>query len=62
VRTLAELEAAFGPGATVVYLFSPDAPIDRPLLDLLHRGRVLKMDEKGVAVEITVELPEPASP
>lgn len=61
-RSIAELEATYGRGAAVTYLFSPACPIDRSLLELLHRGRVLKFDEKGVAVEIMVEGEAPAAP
>lgn len=61
-RNLAELRTAYPPGTEVVYLYSPDAPIDRPLLDFLHSGHILKMDEKGVAVAITVPAEEPETP
>lgn len=61
-RDLAELRTAYPPGTEVVYLYSPDAPIDRPLLDFLHGGRILRMDEKGVAVAITVPAEETDAP
>ena len=61
-RNLTELRTAYPPGTEVVYLYSPDAPIDRPLLDFLHGGRILKMDEKGVAVAITVPAEETETP
>ncbi|MEO5619042.1 MAG: hypothetical protein ABIS67_14835 [Candidatus Eisenbacteria bacterium] len=62
VRNLSELEAAFGRGAQVVYLYSPVAPIDRPLLDLLRAGRILGADARGPLVEIVVPSAEPATP
>ncbi len=54
VRSLPELETAFGRGARVIYLYSPAAPIDRPLLELLREGRILAADERGPLVEVTV--------
>ena len=61
-RNLTELRTAYPPGSEVVFLYSPDAPIDRALIDFLHGGRILKMDDKGVAVAITVPAEEPATP
>jgi hypothetical protein len=62
VRNLAELEAAYGRGATVVYLYSPAAPIDGPLMELLRQGRLIAADEAGPLVEIEVPREEPAGP
>ena len=62
VRNLPELEAAFGRGASVVYLYSPLAPIDRPLLELLREGRMLGADERGPLVEVVVPSAEPVLP
>ncbi len=62
VRNLVELHTEFPAGSNVVFLYSPDAPIDRPLLEFLHTGRILKMDDHGVAVAITVPAEESSSP
>ena len=61
-RNLPEMERAFGPGARVLYLYSPNAPIDRELLDLLREGRIVAADGRGPLVEVTLPVPDASAP
>ena len=59
---LTELRTAYPPGSDIVYIYGSDWWIDRPLLQFLHGGRVLKMNETGVAVAITMPAEKPETP
>jgi len=62
VRSLPELESAFGNGTPVTYLYSRGEPIDPALVEFLQRGRVLHGDASGVAVEVAWDDAAPPAP
>jgi hypothetical protein len=53
-RSIPELEAGAHSGDTVVYLYSANCPIGDDLVDLLRRGKTIKIDQTGATVELTI--------
>jgi len=53
-RSIPELEAGAHSGEAVVYLYSASCPVGDDLVDLLRRGKTIKMDQTGATVELTI--------
>ncbi len=53
-RSIPELEAGAQSGGAVVYSHRASCPVGDDLVDLLRRGKTLKIDPTGATVELTI--------